>query len=440
MKRPLKWMAIIIMVAVMVPALLMAGGGKETKAAGPVKLSLWGGFPEMEAFYKYAAEEYKKSHPNVEITILTHPLREFEQKLSATIPSNTAADIIEISMYANQKFIEAGLIPELPPKVKEYFLAPNRFSEFVKKNNAYKDKLYGLPIFQGKTALFWNKKMFQEAGLSGPPKTLAEMAQFAKKLARYDANGNLTRSGHSLRLSGQGSGVAEKFWFILYPMGGSILEESKEKGKYHAGYNNDAGRRALKYYIDALYVDKWDSHAIKHDADAFELELTAMFFRESWVIGDIAKKAPSLSYDTAPVPADVRWGRITNPVNLYVTRSCKNPDAAWDFAMFLNEEKNLVWLLDNVGWLPVRQDINLDPVLAKKPQFKAFVMTDPAYEEYGYTVIAVFDEIMTKLAERLVAAFLDKSLANNPAGIAKVIQDAANETDEILKKAKLYGE
>jgi len=440
MKRTLKWMAIVTMVVLMVPALLMAGGGKEAKPTGPVKLSLWGGFPEMEAFYKYAAEEYRKTHPNVEFTILTHPLREFEQKLSATIPSNTAADIIEISMYANQKFIEAGLIPELPPKVKEYFLAPNRFSEFVKKNNTYKDKLYGLPIFQGRTALFWNKKMFQEAGLSGPPKTLSEMAQYAKKLAKYDANGNLTRSGHSLRLSGQGSGVAEKFWFILYPMGGSILEESKEKGKYHAGYNSDAGRRALKYYIDALYVDKWDSHAIKHDADAFELELTAMFFRESWVIGDIAKKAPSLSYDTAPVPADVRWGRITNPVNLYVTRSCKNPDVAWDFAMFLNEEKNLVWLLDNVGWLPVRQDINLDSVLAKKPQFKAFVMSDPKYEEFGYTVIAAFDEIMTKLAERLVAAFLDKSLANNPAGIAKVIQDAANETNEILKKAKLYGE
>jgi hypothetical protein len=55
MKRTLKWMAIVTMVVLMVPALLMAGGGKEAKPTGPVKLSLWGGFPEMEAFYKYAA-------------------------------------------------------------------------------------------------------------------------------------------------------------------------------------------------------------------------------------------------------------------------------------------------------------------------------------------------------------------------------------------------
>jgi len=429
----------LFLLIALVAGFAFAGGAQEQKG-GTVNLSIWSGYPEMEPFYKHAAEEYKKLHPNVEVTVLAQPLREFEQKLSATIPSDTAADIIEISMYANQKFIEAGLIPELPQNVKDYFMVPGRFSDFAKNNNTYKGKLYGLPIFQGRTALYWNKAMFREAGLKEAPKTFAEMAEYAKKLVKTDASGNMTRSGHSLRLSGQGSGVAEKFWFVLYPMGGTILEEGKEKGKYHAGYNNEAGRKALKYYIDALYVDKWDSHMIKHDTEAFELGLTAMFFRESWVIGDIAAKAPTLEYDTAPVPRDVRWGRITNPVNLYVTRTCKNPDVAWDFAMFMNEPENLVWLLDNVGWLPVRQDVDLSAVYSKKPQFKAFTMNDPKYEEFGYTVMASFDEVMTKFAERLVAAYLDKSLANNPSGIDKVISDAANETNEILKKAKLYSE
>jgi len=429
----------LFLLIALVAGFASAGGAQEQKG-GTVTLSIWSGYPEMEPFYKHAAEQYKKLHPNVEVTVLAQPLREFEQKLSATIPSDTASDIIEISMYANQKFIEAGLIPELPQNVKDYFMAPGRFSDFAKNNNTYKGKLYGLPIFQGRTALYWNKAMFKEAGLKEAPKTFAEMAEYAKKLVKTDASGNMTRSGHSLRLSGQGSGVAEKFWFVLYPMGGTILEEGKEKGKYHAGYNNEAGRKALKYYIDALYVDKWDSHMIKHDTEAFELGLTAMFFRESWVIGDIAAKAPTLEYDTAPVPRDVRWGRITNPVNLYVTRTCKNPDVAWDFAMFMNEPDNLVWLLDNVGWLPVRQDVDLSSVYAKKPQFKAFTMSDPKYEEFGYTVMASFDEVMTKLAERLVAAYLDKSLANNPSGIDKAISDAANETNEILKKAKLYSD
>ncbi len=435
------FVALMVILLVMVPfGTLMANGQSSDNEDGPVTISIWGGFPEMEPFYKYATEAYTESHPNVAFDIVTHPLREFEQKLSATIPSDTASDIIEISMYSNQKFIEAGLIPELPKKVKEFFDASGRFSDFSKSNNTYNGTYYGLPIFQGRTALFWNKTMFEEAGLSGPPETMNQMAEYAKKLSQYDADGNLTRSGHSLRLSGQGSGVAEKWWFVLYPMGGTIIEEGSTPGTYHAGYNNDAGRRALQYYLDAVYNDKWDSHNIKHDADAFVLEQTAMFFRESWVIGHAAKNNPDMDYGTAPVPSDMRWGRITNPVNLYVTRSCKNPEIAWDVAMFLNNEDNLSWLLNNVGWLPVRQDIDFSDIIADKPQFEAFMFNDPDYEEFGYVGIAPFDEIMTKLAERLVSGFLDEDLSKNPAAVDEFIREAAEETDKILKKADLYGD
>lgn len=413
-----------------------AGEPAAPAAEEPIELTLWGGFPEMEPFYRHVADAYKEEHPNVDVEIVTQPLREFEQKLSATIPSDTAADLIEISMYANQKFIEADLMPELPADVQAFMDEPGRYSDFMHQNNTYAGKKYGLPLFMGRTVLYWNKDMFEEAGLPGPPETLEQMAEYAKQLAKYDDSGNLVRSGHSLRLSGQGSGVGEKWWFVLYPMGGSILEEVD--GKYRAGYNNDAGRRALQYYIDALYKDKWDSHAIKHDAEAFELEQTAMFFRESWVIGDIAQKSPDLNYDTAPVPADARWGRITNPVNIYVTRTAEHPDVAWDFAQYMQQPEHLLWLLENVGWLPTRQDVDYSPVTDKIPQFEAFTMSDPEYEEYGYFVIAPFDEVLTKLAERLVAAYLDESLVDNPEGIAQVIEDAANETNEVLARYDMY--
>ncbi len=431
----------VCLIALVLLLIMQAGfaSGTTETAKKTETLSIWCGYPEMEAFYKHVAEEYKKLNPNVEFNIVTHPLREFEQKLSATIPSNTAADIIDVSVYANQKFIEAGFIPVLPQKVKDFVTAPGRYSDFALKNNTFKGNLYGVPFFQGRTALFYNTDMFAEAGLSGPPKTMQEMYEYADKLAKYDANGNLIRSGHSLRISGQGSGVAEKWWFVLYPMGGTILGEGKTEGTYHAAYNNEAGRKALQYYIDALHKDNWDDHRIKHDAEAFQLGQTAMFFRESWVIGDTAKKAPGLNYKTALVPADARWARITNIQNLYVTKSAKNPDLAWDFILFMVNDANQQWLLDNVGWLPGRGDVDLKDIIARNPQFEAFVASPAGYQEYGYIPIGPFDEVMTRLAERLVTAFLDKSLVNNPAGIAKVISDAAAETDQILARYKMLG-
>lgn len=431
-------LCIVMFALLLVASMAFAGGAAET--GGKETLSIWCGYPEMEAFYKYAAAEYQKTHPNVEFNIVTHPLREFEQKLSATIPSNTVADIIDVSVYANQKFIEAGFMPKMPDNVSQFVKSSGRYSEFALKNNTYKGDVYGVPFFQGRTALFYNTDMFKEAGLSGPPKTMAEMYEYAKKLAKYDAAGNLTRAGHSLRISGQGSGVAEKWWFVLYPMGGTIIAEGKTPGTYHAGYNNDAGRNALKFYIDALYKDHWDDHKIKHDAEAFQLGQAAMFFRESWVIGDTSAKAPNLKYDTALVPADARWGRITNIQNLYVTKAAKNPALAWDFVLFMVNDANQQWLLDNVGWLPARADVDLSTIIERKPQFKAFVATEPGYEEFGYIAIGPFDELMTRLAERLVTAFLDANLVDNPDGIAKVISDAAAETNQILQRYNMYSE
>lgn len=429
---------VLLFALLFVTGMAFAGGAAEAK--GKETLSIWCGYPEMEAFYNHAAAEFQKLHPNVEFNIVTHPLREFEQKLSATIPSNTVADIIDVSVYANQKFIDGGFMPEMPAKVKNFVNAPGRYSEFAIKNNSHQGIVYGVPFFQGRTALFYNTEMFAEAGLSGPPKTLDEMYEYSKKLAKYNAAGNLTRAGHSLRISGQGSGVAEKWWFVLYPMGGTIIEEGKTPGTYHAGYNNDAGRRALKYYVDAVLKDNWDDHRIKHDAEAFQLGQAAMFFRESWVIGDTAAKAPNLKYDTALVPSDARWGRITNIQNLYVTKAAKNPDLAWDFIMFMVNDANQQWLLDNIGWLPARNDVDLDAIIARHPQFEAFIASPEGYEEFGYIPIGPFDELMTRLAERLVTAFMDKSLVDNPNGIAKVISTAAAETNEILKRYNMYGE
>jgi len=47
----------------------------------------------------------------------------------------------------------------------------------------------------------------------------------------------------------------------------------------------------------------------------------------------------------------------------------------------------------------------------------------------------VWDEVETKMAEHLITTYADKSLAGNPAGVAKAIHDMAVETDSILDKA-----
>ena len=233
--------------------------------------------------------------------------------------------------------------------------------------------------------------------------------------------------------------MAEKFAILMWPRGGELLTQSAP-GKYRVGYDNDAGRATMKMHLDAVFVDKVDSLDIKHDAEAFELGQTAMLERESWVIGDIQKNAPTLKYLTTPIPRDKRWGTIIGVVSLYVSRSAANPEVAWDFVKFLTQPQFERQLLGDVGWIPLRQDVNLDPVFATSPQYRGFLVKDKAYVYWSMPSIKDFDEIETKLASRLVAAYRDRTLAGNPAAITNMLHAAAEETNGILKRDGLYGE
>src|SRR5512135_908903 len=122
-------------------------------SSGPVKLSLWGGYAEMDPWYHEVADAYTKAHPNVTFDIVTMgDLRGYEQKLAASVPSDTAADILEVSTFIS-KFVDAGLIPEPPASVLAWNNASGRYDPAILKEMTFNGKIYGMPEFVGATAL-----------------------------------------------------------------------------------------------------------------------------------------------------------------------------------------------------------------------------------------------------------------------------------------------
>ena len=263
--------------------------------------------------------------------------------------------------------------------------------------------VYGVPLFRGQVSLFYNLDMFKAAGLTKPPATMDEYNSYAEKLTQRDASGKATVSGWSMRLSGGGQGVAEKFWINLFQYGGNILTQTAD-GKWKSTLAGEAGRKALKQYLVNIHKTKTVTPEMPADAEAFERGQTAMFIRESWVIGDIAKKAPNLAYATAPLPR----GSMSVPVNLYVAAKGAEADAGWAFAMAADEPDNQLWLLKNVGWLPNRAGLDTSAITAAVPAFSSFVNNPKGYDLFAVPAIDVSDEVLTRVAAKLVAAFADR--------------------------------
>ena len=406
---------------------LLAG----TVAVNAQEVVIWGGFPELSEYYERVAESLSDKYPDLNVIVEPIGLRDHEKRVALGLSSGLdETTVLELIGSTANRYIVNDLIQSAPDSVAAFVNNDANFEGFFQETATVNGSVYGVPVFRGQVALFYNTDMLAAVGLEGPPTTMEEYGMYSEKLTQRDADGNPTVSGWSLRLSGGGGGIAEKFWINLHQYGGTLLEEDGDN--YRAGYANEKGLAALKQYVNAVSGAKTVTVDMPADAAAFQREQTAMFIRESWVIGDTAKKAPDLNYKTALLPR----GSIALPVNLYVAGGSDEAQAAaWDFAIAANESEHLIWMLDNVGWLPNRSGVDYSAVIEAKPQFGAFVDLPEDYVFFTLPSIEPINEILTRFAAQLVDAYADESLVGNDEAMMEVLKASAEETNAILDRA-----
>ena len=70
------------------------------------------------------------------------------------------------------------------------------------------DNYWALPTAVRSLALFYNTRLFDAAGIDGPPATLDELVETAKKLTQVDGAGNITQVGITAGMNAQ-----DHHWF-----------------------------------------------------------------------------------------------------------------------------------------------------------------------------------------------------------------------------------
>ena len=400
----------------------------------PITLNVWGGYPENDPVWTAAGEAFTKTHPNVSFTVFSTDLRGFEQKLTTALPSNTAGDVVIRTTNFLARFIDQGLLAPLPDDLKTA-VTGGGYNPAVVTDGTYADNVWGVPLFTGGTAVYYNTDMYAEAGITAPPTTMDMLIANAAKLAKVE-NGAVTRSGWSLRISGQGSGVAEKFWILLLQYNKTLIRETSP-GKWQAEYNGPEGVKLFQMYVDFL-KNNIDSPNIDHDAKAFETQATAQFLRESWVIPEILTNAPELVGHYATVAPPV--GDILTVESAFVPASAPNAACSWEFIRFLREQEQQISLVTTSGWLPARSDLDLSAFLAANPTYEGFLKRPAGFQLTVTPPIAEFDEIETKLATHLVEGYADfANLSGSPDKIQTLLNTWAAETNDILKAAGHFG-
>jgi raffinose/stachyose/melibiose transport system substrate-binding protein len=132
---------------------------------------------------------------------------------------------------------DAGLLKDITADIADWkdTINPGAMSIY-----AYNDKQYGVPWDMGMIGFWYNKALFEQAGITAPPATWAEY---------LDAVGKLRAAGiDPLAIAGKDKWPSMHLWtyLVLRTGGGDALSEMIQSGNWNTDACTKAGEEVLK--------------------------------------------------------------------------------------------------------------------------------------------------------------------------------------------------
>jgi raffinose/stachyose/melibiose transport system substrate-binding protein len=158
-------------------------GSKASKSSGEnVTIDWWhiSNNDPMKTIWKDAADQYMADHPNVKINITVLENEAFKTKLTTTMQGGDVPDIFQSWGGGTLKEqADAGLVKDITQDVAPWVGDLNDAGVGLYQVDG---KQYGVPYNLGMVGVWYNEKLFQKAGIDGPPATWDEFLGDVQKL------------------------------------------------------------------------------------------------------------------------------------------------------------------------------------------------------------------------------------------------------------------
>jgi len=176
----------LLIVALLLGIAAGLAGTKQTSAQDKVTITWWhiSTQEDQMAYWQSLADAFVAEHPNVEIEITVLENQAFKDRLVTVMQAGDPPDLFQSwGGGVLWQFADAGLVrniaPELEGEWKDSFTAQSAL-ELYGRDGEY----YGVPWTWGAVGIFYNKVLFEQAGLDpeNPPATWPEFLDAVKAL------------------------------------------------------------------------------------------------------------------------------------------------------------------------------------------------------------------------------------------------------------------
>ncbi|WP_406412361.1 extracellular solute-binding protein [Streptomyces halstedii] len=324
-----------------------SGGGSKSSGELSGTVTWWdtSNVGSEDKVFKKIAEGFEKKHPKVDVKYVSVPFGDAQNKFkNAAQAGSGAPDVIRSEVAWTPEFADLGYLAPLDGTA-----ALKDQDDFLKQavaSTKYDGKTYAVPQVIDSMGVFYNKKLFKDAGVE-PPANIDELKTVSKKIK--DKTGKT-----GLYLRGDDS-----YYFLsfLYGEGGDLVDASSKT----VTVDDAAGAKAFGVVKDLV-----DSGAAKTDAtdgwenmmQSFKNGDVAMMINGPWAVADtltgkeFSDKA-NLGISTVPA-GSAGQGAPQGGHNLAVYAGSKNLGASYAFVEYMTSVEAQAQTAGELNLLPTR--------------------------------------------------------------------------------------
>jgi multiple sugar transport system substrate-binding protein len=362
-------------------------------SAEDITITYWQYFYESKVnLMTELIQKFEAQNPGIKVEQVTFPYESYLAKVAAAVPAGEGPEVINLFYGWLPLWVKSGYIQPLSPVdfSSDYF--KNNFYPLVAESVNFGGKNYSVPTAVRALALFYNKKLFRDAGLDPnvPPKTLDELVAYAKKLSKYDAQGNLVQSGLLMQPNGQGH-----VWIreVLFRQFGAVPYSADGR---KVTYASPAGIQAFRWYMDRITKDKVGyPNFTTDDVTAFKAQKGAMNIDGSFRIATL-NAVKDLEWGVAELPTNngIKSNFASFWTHSIVTGvSGKKLEASVKFLKYITSPEVQELWLQKVGELPATPSLSEkytnDPVISVFLKGLAYAHATSYVDEAGQRTIMV---------------------------------------------------
>lgn len=331
-------------------------------------------------YYSYLFEEFQKTEEgkNVEFKFEEIPTTDaYNQKIKLLISSGDLPDIVfNGGNNITELAAKSGKVADLTPYFEEDPEWKALFDETSLEFNTVDGKIYGVPVSKEISYIYYNKELFEEAGVKVPETSFATWDDFFTACDKLKAAGITP-----LAMDTADSGWLTNLWMS------ALIGTNGEAGNewmntmHPEDFNTPEVIEAAET-IEKMFKEYTTADAVggKYDpmATHFFNGEVAMLTNGPWMIPDFSQteKAPEGFYDKVGVMLLPGNGMemVPTPGDMVGAKEKEKIEAAVAFLKFETKPENQIKALEMTGLQPVSSNLDIPESLTENDPLMAEVL------------------------------------------------------------------